>query len=163
MSLKRVSAFALAGLVAAGIAATGIAQDNMMAAEDVVAIDPAIAAMSPEELLELRKDKMREDGSILRSAFNLTGAEAVEAARTLEANFAVLPHLFPEGSIVGDSKALPAIWENWDAFVAIFEKARVASATALTAAEAGDTAAYQTALQPIGEMCGECHQMFRGR
>jgi cytochrome c556 len=76
-------------------------------------------------------------------------------------NFTNLPHMFPEGSIVGDSKALPAIWEDWNTFAGLFAQARVASEAALVAAQANDTAGFQAALQPIGPLCGMCHQQFR--
>jgi cytochrome c556 len=85
----------------------------------------------------------------------------VTAAETLVKNFTNFPHQFPEGSIVGDSKALPPIWENWDTFVGLFAQARVASEAALVAAQANDTAGFQAALQPIGPLCGMCHQQFR--
>ena len=32
---------------------------------------------------------------------------------------------------------------------------------ALVAAQANDTAAFQAALQPLGPLCGQCHQQFR--
>ena len=102
--------------------------------------------MTPEELVAARKAAMREDGGILRGAGGLSGADAVTAAETLVKNFTNFPHLFPEGSIVGDSEALPAIWENWDTFTGLFAQARIASEAALVAAQANDTAGFQAAL-----------------
>jgi cytochrome c556 len=79
----------------------------------------------------------------------------------LRDNYKHIPDLFPEGSIVGDSEALPAIWENWDAFIAIADAGVAAAESGITAAQAGDAAAYAAALQTIGGTCGQCHQQFR--
>jgi cytochrome c556 len=147
MSIKKITAIAIAGLMAVGAVAT-VAQDF-------------VAPATPEEAVAMRKALMREDGGILRSAGGLTGAEAVTAMQTLLDNYTHIPDLFPEGSIVGDTAALPAIWENWDAFVAIVETGKTAAAAGLAAAEAGDAAGYAAAIQTLGGTCGQCHGQFR--
>jgi cytochrome c556 len=121
-----------------------------------------VAPATPEEAVAARKALMREDGALMREIGGLTGDEAVAALETVLTNYTHIPDLFPEGSIVGDSKALPAIWENWDEFVAIVETGKQAATDAIAAAEAGDAAAYQAAYQALGATCGQCHQQFRG-
>lgn len=148
MSIKKISAMAMAGLLAISAVAT-VAQDGF------------VAPATSEEAVTMRKNLMREDGGIMRSAGGLTGAEAVAAMQTLQTNYSHIPALFPEGSIVGDSKALPAIWDNWDAFVAIAKTGEDAATAGLAAAEAGDAAGYAAALQVLGATCGACHQQFR--
>lgn len=128
----------------------------------VLAQEAFVAPATPEEAVTMRKNLMREDGGILRQAGNLTGADAIAAMTTLRDNYSHIPELFPEGSIVGDSEALPVIWENWDAFTAIANAGVAAAEGGITAAEAGDAAAYAAALQAIGGTCGQCHQQFRG-
>ena len=149
MSIKKISAIAIAGLLAASVVAA-------------VAQDAFVAPATPEEAVEARQALMREDGGILRSAAGLSGAEAVAAMQTIKTNYSHIPALFPEGSIVGDSEALPAIWENWDAFVAIAKSGEDAAAAAVAAAEAGDADGYAAALKTLGGTCGACHQQFRG-
>lgn len=149
MSIKKFSAMAIAGLMTLGVVAA-VAQEAFVA--------PATA----EEALAARKALMREDGGLLRSAGGLSGAEAVATMQTLLDNYSHIPDLFPEGSIVGDSEALPAIWENWDAFIAIVETGKQAATDGLAAAEAGDATAYAAAVQALGATCGACHQQFRG-
>lgn len=149
MSIKTISAMVIAGLMTMGVVAA-FAQDAF--------VPPA----TPEAAVEARIALMKEDGGILRSAGGLAGPEAVAAMQTLLTNYTHIPDLFPEGSIVGESEALPAIWENWDAFVAIVETGETAAGAAITAAEAGDAAAYASALQALGGTCGACHQQFRG-
>ena len=149
MSMTKIAAMAIAGLMTLGIVA-------------VVAQDAFVPPATPEEAVSQRIALMREDGGILKAAGALTGAEAAAAMQTLLTNYSHIPDLFPEGSIVGDSEALPAIWENWEAFTAIVETGKTAAAAGLAAAEAGDAAAYGAALKALGGTCGQCHQQFRG-
>lgn len=154
MPSNRLVAFALSMVVAAA-ATFAFAQDV------VITPDPALATLSPEEMVAKRQAIMKEDGGILKGAGALTGADAVAAADSLITNFSNLTVLFPEGSAVGDSEAAPAIWESNADFQAILAKA-VAGATALkAAAEAGDAATYAATIKTIGGFCGECHQTYR--
>lgn len=146
MILRKSSALLLLALLGA---VTAYAQDEFT--------PPA----TPEEAVSMRQALMREDGNILRTAGRLTGAEAVAAATTLRDNYSHIPALFPEGSIVGDSDALPAIWENWEAFTAIVETGVTAAEAGIAAAEAGDSTAYGEAMRTIMGTCGQCHQQFR--
>jgi len=127
----------------------------------VVAQDAFTPPATPEEAVAMRQALMMEDGGILRTARNLSGAEAVAAMTTLRDNYSHIPDLFPEGSIVGDSEALPAIWENWEAFTAIVDTGLAAAEAGLAAAEAGDATGYGAALQTLMGTCGQCHQQFR--
>ena len=155
MSLAKITILALAGLMTLGVATS-------LQAEDAPVVDPAIAAMTPEAMVAARKAAMKEDGGVLKGAGNLTGADATAAAETLIKNFTNLPVLFPEGSLVGDSKPLPAIWENFGDFTSIFAIAQKGALDLKAAAEAGDAAAYGAALQTIGGSSGMCHQKYRG-
>jgi cytochrome c556 len=151
MALKKIAVLALAG----SLALIPISQTVFAQTAD------EIAAMSVEQLVELRQEKMMEDGRILRNAGSLDAAGAVTAAETLVHNFTVFPSLFPEGSIAGDSEALPVIWEEWADFEARFAEARGHSEAALVAAQAGDLAGFKAALDPLGRLCGGCHDKFR--
>jgi cytochrome c556 len=159
MQLKTVTALCLAGVMSGALVAGSFAQSMMSGAP--LEPDPAIAAMSNDELVAARQAAMKEDGGLLRNAARLEGADAVAAAGTLLKNFTNFPALFREGSITEKSEALPAIWENWDVFTGLFAEAQGHSAAALEAANAGDTAAYQAAIKQIVPLCGTCHQQFR--
>lgn len=152
MQPRKIAATIIAGLMSAALVQGGFAQDAMT-------VDPA--TMNPEELVDARQAEMQENGATLGAAADLTGADAVAAADTLIANFTLLPTLFVEGSIVGDSRALPLIWEDKAAFEAIFAKAATAATEMKTAAEAGDATAYAAAVDAVGAVCGECHQTYR--
>jgi cytochrome c556 len=151
MKLRTVTALTLAGLVMAGLAAGTIAQD----------VDPAIAGMTPEQLVDARQEAMKQNGGIMRNLGNQSGAEAVASLDTMIQNFTNFPALFAEGSIVGDSKALPIIWEEKEAFDAIFNAAKEQAIKARGLAESGDTAGFTQAAQEIGAFCGQCHNKYR--
>lgn len=143
MQRSKVFVGAFLGIMALAIGAVGIsatAQDNPIAA---------------------RQALMKENGGIMRGAGNLSGEEAAAAAEKMAANFATLQTLFPEGSTGADSEALPGIWENFEAFNAIFAKDQKLATDAAAAARAGDTAAYADAIKQIGNSCGECHRTYR--
>lgn len=156
MPLKPLLLIAFATIFTLG--AVAFAQDATP-----VAVDPAIAAMTNEQLVDARQNAMKQNGGILRGAGGLTGAEAVTAATTLLQNFTNLPALFKEGSATDKSKALPAVWANWEDFKARFDHDVELATAMLTAAQSGDTAAYGAAVQGIGESCGGCHMTYRGR
>jgi cytochrome c556 len=160
MRLMTISALCLAGIMSAGFVASSFAQ-SMMGATPLEP-DPAIANMSNDELVAARQAAMKEDGGLLRGAARLEGEAAVEAAGVLLRNFTNFPALFREGSITPKSEALPVIWERWDEFNALFVEGQGLAAAALAAAQAGDTAAYQTAIGGYRQLCGTCHQQFRG-
>ena len=153
MSLPKLSMLIAAGAMAATFAVGAIAQD--------MAVDPAIASMSPDQHVAARKAAMKENGGALKAAGAQTGAEASASADILIKNYTNFMALFPEGSAVGDSKALPAIWENKADFDAIFAKGLQGAKDMKAAAEAGDAAAYGEAMKVIGGTCGECHQKYR--
>jgi cytochrome c556 len=154
MPSNRFTAFALT-IVVAAVTTLSFAQDI------TITTDPALAALSPEEMVAKRQAIMKEDGGILRGAGALSGAEAVTAADHLIANFSNLTVLFPEGSAVGDSEALPVIWEKNADFQAILVTAVTAATAMKTAAAAGDATAYADAIKAVGATCGQCHQTFR--
>jgi len=156
MPMKRFLTLALATTLTVGSIA--IAQDN-----PAVVVDPAIATMTNEQLVEARQKAMEDNGRALRGAGQLSGEQAVAVATLLLQNFTNLPSLFKEGSNTGESKALPAVWTNWEDFKSRFDHDVELATAMLAAAQTGDTAAYNAAIQGIGESCGGCHMTYRGR
>jgi cytochrome c556 len=149
---------ALAFLIAVlSLGALAVAQDT------TVVVDPTIATMTNDQLVQARQNAMRENGRTLRGAQDLTGADAIAAATTLLKNFTNLPALFREGSTTDKSGARPTIWENWEDFRSRFDKDAEAAKAMLAAATSGDMAAYVAAIQEIGGSCNSCHETYRGR
>jgi cytochrome c556 len=155
MPLSKITAFAAAALVAT-LSLAAFAQTT-----PAIVVDPAIAAMTNEQLVEARQAAMKEDGGILRGAAALTGDEAVAAATKLLQNFTNFPALFREGSITDKSGASPLIWQQWDDFEGMFKQSQTHAAEMLAAAQAGDDLAYGDAIGKMMQICGGCHRVYR--
>lgn len=84
-------------------------------------------------------------------------------AEAVLANFAdkaaKLPTLFPEASRVGETRALPGIWDNAAAFNA--EIAKFAADVKAAQASAKDLESFKTAFAAVNKNCGTCHETFR--
>lgn len=156
MPIKTLTFAAVAATLT--LSAIAFAQDT-----PAVVVDPAIAAMTSDELVAARQAAMKQNGMTLRGAAQLSGADAVAVATTLLQNFTNLPALFKEGSVTDKSKALPAVWENWDDFKGRFDADAATAQLMLAAAMAGDTAGYVAAVDEIGKSCGGCHMTYRAR
>jgi cytochrome c556 len=151
MPLTKIVAVAVAAVLAAGLATAVPAQDP----------SPDIAGMSPEQKVERRQEIMRQNGGFLGSLGEMEAGEASAAAQTMIQNFTDLPVLFAEGTIVGDSRALPIIWEEKNAFDAILATAKGHATAIKAAADAGDTAAIGAEVEALGGLCGQCHGKYR--
>jgi cytochrome c556 len=84
-----------------------------------------------------------------------------EHAKALASTAAELSHVFPPGSNVGESEALPAIWEQPEAFADAVAEAERATAAFSEAAASGDRAATSAAFREVGAACRGCHDDFR--
>jgi cytochrome c556 len=87
--------------------------------------------------------------------------QLVNHARGIADGTTELGHIFPEGSNVGESEALPVIWEEPEEFAAAIEKVKQASAAFVEAAESGDAEAIGGAFRELGGACRGCHDRFR--
>ncbi len=126
-------------------------------------------AQTPGEQVQHRQDQMSILGDNIRVIARFvqrgTGSidEVAASARAMAAVTGDLLALFPPGTAVGvgDSEALPAIWENWAEFEPIARDAHQATTALLAAAEAGDTEALRPRFAAVGQTCSSCHQTFR--
>lgn len=143
------------------IAALTVFVATFALAQDGHVVDPAIASMSVDELVSARQAAMMEDGKLLRESGGATAERRVEIATSILQNFTNFPALFREGSINGESEALPVIWERWDDFSAHIIKGQSYANDLLVAAKAGDDAAWGATLKNFGGLCGDCHQTYR--
>jgi cytochrome c556 len=72
-----------------------------------------------------------------------------------------LKHIFPAGSDVDNSEALPAIWEEPEEFQKAISNAEKATAAFREAVSSGDKAAIAGAFRDVGAACRGCHDRFR--
>ena len=127
----------------------------------------AWAETSPEDAKDYRQAVMSALGAHI-SAISMHVRGLVEDngfldehARSLARTAAELGHVFPAGSDVGDSEALPAIWERPEEFAELVAEAERATAALAEAASSGDRQAVGTALRDVGAACRGCHDDFR--
>lgn len=72
-----------------------------------------------------------------------------------------LKHVFPPGSNVGESEALPVIWEQPEKFREAVEEAERATLAFKEVVANGDKAAIARAFREVGAACRGCHDRFR--
>ncbi len=73
----------------------------------------------------------------------------------------IAPYVFPEGSGVSRSEALPAIWEKPAEFKTAMDRFVKAADGMAAAAGTGDMGAVGPAMKELGQSCKGCHDDFR--
>lgn len=127
----------------------------------------ALADTTPEDALDYRKAVMTSlRGHIGASSMIARGlvendGHLVGHAEGLATGAAELHRIFPEGSNVGESEALPAIWEDAEGFAAAIAKMEEATAAFVEAAKSGDQEAIGGAFRNVGMSCRGCHDNYR--
>ena len=124
----------------------------------------------PEEVIESRRVLMTEAERLIApiDAFTIgTPADPNllrDNARAIEAMLLALPHLFPPttnrydpNGLESPTVALPAIWDNFDAFLAQAEVAEMAAAALVAAADDDSLRAASTRLRSA---CDACHAAY---
>jgi len=126
-----------------------------------------LADTTPEDAADYRQSIMTamrgHVGAISMIARGLVEnhGQLVNHAKALDATAKELSDIFPEGSNVGDSEALPLIWEDPEGFEAAVAKLQNATSAFVAAAEEGDQAAIGTAFRNVGMSCRGCHDRYR--
>jgi cytochrome c556 len=124
-------------------------------------------ASAPEDAKDYRQAIMHAMGAHV-SAISMHMRNLVEDhgfldehAQSLASTAAELSYVFPPGSNVDDSEALPAIWEKPEEFAKAVTEAEHATAALAEAASTGDRNAVSSALREVGAACRGCHDNFR--
>jgi cytochrome c556 len=131
----------------------------------------AEAQTGAAQAVTARKDLMRSQGRAVASLQPMLRNEqpwnqqtAVAAMTTLQQTSQQIPSVFPEGSGAGpgiETRALPAIWQNRQAFEATAASLNTAATQLLQLAQANQEAAFRAAFPAVGQACGACHTTFR--
>ena len=127
----------------------------------------AFADSTPEDALDYRKAIMMSlRGHIAASSMIARGliendGYLVAHAEGLASGAKELHRVFQEGSNVGESEALPAIWEDKEAFAEAIAKVEEATAAFVEAADFGDQEAISATFRAVGGSCRGCHDNFR--
>ena len=122
-----------------------------------------------EGIIKYRKNVMKSSGGhmgaivdILKNDLALQ-AHILDHARSINQNSKMTLEMFPKGTGLGNTKAKPAIWENWSKFESAVQDFERESAKLAKVAESGDMEALAKQVRATGKTCGGCHRNFRKR
>ncbi len=90
-------------------------------------------------------------------------AHILDHARSIRQNSKMTLATFSKGTGLGNTKAKPAIWENWSKFESAVQDFERESAKLAKVAESGDMEALAKQVRATGKTCGGCHRNFRKR
>ena len=90
-------------------------------------------------------------------------AHILDHARSIQQNSKMTLATFSKGTGLGNTKAKPAIWENWSKFESAVQDFERESAKLVKVAESGDMEALAKQVRATGKTCGGCHRNFRKR
>jgi cytochrome c556 len=88
-------------------------------------------------------------------------AEFVKYADDLTALAGMATEGFIPDSIVPGSRALPAIWQDWNDFVRLAADFENSAQALAAAARSGGVAGSDAALRSFAATCGNCHRGYR--
>jgi len=132
------------------------------------ALPTAVADSTPEDAKDYRISVMTSlRGHVGAASLHVRGLVdhddgfLEKHAEGLANGAAELKHLFPAGSNVGDSEALPLIWEKPEEFAEAIDTAEEATTAFREAVANGDRAAIGAAFRDVGTACRGCHDRFR--
>ncbi len=129
----------------------------------------AAVAQSAADALKDRKAGFQNNATQMRAIKGVLDAKGAVApiavsAQSMADYAGKLVSLFPKDSGTGDTKALPAIWMDWDDFQAKAKNFEAAAKNLQQVAASGaDLAAVQTAYGAVGASCGACHEKYRAK
>ena len=131
-------------------------------------VGPTVAAaVADEGAIKYRQSIMKANGAhlgaivaILKGEVAFTEDLKAHAHAVAELS-KIVPKLFPAGSDVGDTRALPAIWEKPEEFKKVLNAFRTEAAKLAKDAESGDMQAIGAQVGALGNACGACHKRFR--
>ena len=127
------------------------------------------AALAQANVIEQRQNLMKQNNSHARTVAGMLRGQApfnLAQAQAALQNYVVVgqqfPTLFPDNSKTGgDTRALPAIWENKADFTAHSTKFAQDAQAALTTVR--DEATFKTELPKVLQNCDACHDKYRRR
>lgn len=108
------------------------------------------------------KDAMKALAVMVKGEAAFDAATAGQGAETIHGVTARIPELYPEGSYFERGHALPAVWDEPQAFHTEADDA-LAAAEALRAAvaHADDAATLAPAVKDVADACRDCHDDFK--
>lgn len=127
----------------------------------------SLAATTPTDAIKYRKAVMSAMAAHI-GAFSLINFGRVDHPEYAKAHVSALADmaaqgksLFPAGTDVGDTEALPLIWQEQAEFNKLVTDLEKSTGALRDAVAAGDKAATTKAFKAVGESCKGCHDRYR--
>lgn len=126
-------------------------------------------AAESEDLIKYRQSVMLSQRAHMAAATAIIEGkleykdQLVDHVKALEATTKMIPGLFPEGSDLGDTKALESVWKNNTDFLKRAKTTQEKSQALAKAVTSGDTAHYGVLLKDLLDACKSCHKDFRAK
>ena len=128
---------------------------------------PTFAQTAPEDAYDYRRSVMKSLGSHTHAFFLIFSGKVDQPtqmsthANAISAIGAEISTLFPAGSNVDNSSALPLIWEEPEQFSEVAQNAKIATAGLAAAVASGDRQAVAQGFRALGNACKGCHDRYR--
>lgn len=139
----------------------------LLAASALLALATLSAhAADPDDLVKYRQNVMNANGGLMGASNALIQnkvpfkEELAANAKALEALNKDLPALFPKGSNVGDTEALPDVWTKRAEFERRAKEAQAKAASFAKAAADKDPKLAEK-FKDLSDACKSCHKDFR--
>lgn len=127
-----------------------------------IAYAESAAIAQRQAILKGFGEAAKDPGAMLKGDIKFDLAKVQHLLHTIEEGAPKLKTLFPDDSKTGgNTKALPAIWEKHDQFIAGYDKLAADAKAALVAIK--DEASFKTELPKVFGDCGGCHRQFRAQ
>jgi cytochrome c556 len=143
-----------------------LAASAMLLAGVAASANGAHPAADPAGIVKGRQAGMRMSGAVMgaiKGAIDRGDDVKTQAfaARSIASWAATIPGMFPEGSNVEPTGALPTVWSDSAGFAAKAAAYQAAATKMAAAAQAGDKEAFAAAFQETRGACGACHDGYK--
>jgi len=117
-----------------------------------------------KERMELMKsvgEEMKTIAAMVKGQKPLDPARIREGATLIALKSGHVEALFPKGSLMQPTEALPAIWDRWPEFSELTQRLRQEAEQLGRKAEEGDRRELLRQFAALGKVCSGCHTDFR--
>ena len=150
-----------------GVAMLGLSALRLQSAIGLVLFSGVICGpiSAQADVIAERKANFKANAAAMKAIRAALGAgdfETVVTQATTIARWAkVMPNYFPANSDMGDTKARPDIWIDFDAFKRSASKNEKAALKLISIANKGDMSSTINAVKQLGVSCKSCHNNFK--
>lgn len=127
--------------------------------------EEAGVAVPAAEIVAARRAAMMMSGATFGALRAQANAENLKRAgfpaRGLNAWAKAIPGMFPPGTEIPPTEALPVVWTDRAGFETAAQTLAIATSAVSQAVAANDKTAYAAALDQVGKACSGCHDKYR--